>query len=330
MKFNKRLIPVAVILVVAVVLFLVLNRGDATPTLSFSGTVEATEARLGFDVPGRVAWIAAREGDSVAVAQALAGLDTTQAHAQLAQLQAQANASRAMLTELRAGSRSEEIAGARAAAQAAQERLELAKKDLERTQILFDGGAVSPERYDQAQTALRVAQNQADQAQEQLHLLEKGPRSERIQAQEADVARAEAGVRTQEAALRLMTARSPFDAVVTVRHREPGESVSPGAPVLTVANLADRWVRIYVPESRVGHVRLGQSAVLTTDSFPQKTYAGRVTFIANEAEFTPKNVQTAEERVKLVYMVKVHIEDDSARDLKPGMPADVTLDEAAS
>jgi HlyD family secretion protein len=201
---------------------------------------------------------------------------------------------------------------------------------MERTETLFQGGAVSPEDHDRARTALDVARSQADQAREQLRLVEKGPRAERIEAQRAEVARADAAVRTQEAALDLMTARAPFAAVVTVRHREPGESLSPGAPAVTLANLNDRWVRIYVPENRVGRVRLGQAATLTTDSFPGTSFPGSVTFIASEAEFTPKNVQTAEERVKLVYMVKVRITDDPSRDLKPGMPADVRLQEAAS
>jgi HlyD family secretion protein len=328
---KKRLIPAAVIAIAVIVTLVLVNRGGGDDgALDFSGTVEATEARLGFDVPGRVAWVAVREGDSVSVGQALAGLDTTQAHAQLAQLRAQAAAARALLTELTAGSRAEEIAGARAAAKAAGDRLEQAKKDMERTETLFQGGAVSPETYDRTRTALEVAQSQADQAGEQLRLVEKGPRAERIEAQRAEVARAEAAVRTQEVALGLMTARAPFGAVVTVRHREPGESLSPGAPAITLADLSDRWVRIYVPENRVGRVRLGQDATLTTDSFPGKTFSGRVTYIASEAEFTPKNVQTAEERVKLVYMVKVRITDDRSRDLKPGMPADVALPETAS
>jgi HlyD family secretion protein len=326
---KKRLIPAAVIVAAAAVVILVLvNRGGADGARTFSGTVEATEARLGFDVPGRVAWVAVREGDSVAVGQALAGLDTTQAHAQLAQLRAQAVAARALLTELEAGSRAEEIAGARAAAKAVRDRLGQATRDMERTEVLFKGGAVSQEAYDQAQTTLQVSQSQSDQAAEQLRLVEKGPRAERIEAQRAEVARADAAVRTQEVALDLMTARAPFDAVVTVRHREPGESVSPGAPVVTLANMGDRWVRIYVPENRVGRVHLGQAATLTTDSFSGTAFSGRVTFIASQAEFTPKNVQTAEERVKLVYMVKVRVTGDPSRDLKPGMPADVTLEAA--
>jgi HlyD family secretion protein len=331
MKFNKRFIPVVVILVAAVVILILVNRnGGAGVNLNFSGTVEATEARLGFEVPGRVAWIAVREGDTVAVGQSLATLDTTQAHAQRVQLEARADAARAVLTELLAGSRSEEIAAARAADQAARDRLEQAQKDMERTATLYKGGAVSEEAYDKARTALRVAQSQADQAGEQLRLVEKGPRPERIEAQRAETASAEAAARTQDAVLALMTTRAPFGGVVTVRHREPGESLSPGMPVVTVANLSDRWVRIYVPENRVGQVRIGQKARLTADSFPGKAFEGRVVFIASEAEFTPKNVQTSEERVKLVYMVKVEITGDRALNLKPGMPADVVLEGSAS
>jgi len=331
MKPNKRLIPVVLLVVAVAVTLVLVNRGGrAGGDLSFSGTVEATEARLGFDVPGRVAWVGAHEGDAVTSGQGLAALDTTQARAQLAQAEAQVAAAQAVLAEMLAGSRTEEVAAARAAARAAHGHLDLARKDLDRTKTLFDGGAVSPETYDQAQTALGLAQSQADQADEQLRLVEKGPRAERIEAQRAELARAEAAVSTQQAMLALMTTRAPFDALVTVRHREPGESVSPGAPVITLANMNDRWVRIYVPETSVGRVHLGQKARLAVDSFPGKSYPGEVKFIASEAEFTPKNVQTAEERVKLVYMVKVRIADDPALELKPGMPADIFLQESGS
>jgi HlyD family secretion protein len=110
-----------------------------------------------------------------------------------------------------------------------------------------------------------------------------------------------------------------------VKDREPGETVGAGAPVLTVMNLEDRWVRIYIREDRVGAVHLGQEAIITADTYPDKTYRGTVAFIASQAEFTPRNVQTTEERVKLVYAVKVRITQDSTYDLKPGIPADVRL-----
>ncbi|HEY4658984.1 MAG TPA: HlyD family efflux transporter periplasmic adaptor subunit, partial [Gemmatimonadaceae bacterium] len=119
--------------------------------------------------------------------------------------------------------------------------------------------------------------------------------------------------------------RAPFDGVVSVRNRGPGESVGAGAPVLTLVNLADRWVRIYIREDRIGAVKLGAAATITADTWPGKAYTGSVSFISSEAEFTPRNVQTTEERVKLVYAVKVRIAGDTANELKPGMPADVWL-----
>ncbi len=122
-----------------------------------------------------------------------------------------------------------------------------------------------------------------------------------------------------------MEVRAPFAGLVTVRHREPGEIVGAGAPVVTVLNPDDRWVRIYVPENRIGAVRVGQAARITSDTYRDRTYGGTVAAIASEAEFTPKTVQTREERVKLVYAVKVRITGDPGYELKPGMPADVRL-----
>jgi HlyD family secretion protein len=170
-----------------------------------------------------------------------------------------------------------------------------------------------------------VTQAQRQQAEQQRKLVETGPRRERIVGQRAVVAQAEAVLRQADAALANAVIRAPFDGVVTVRDREPGETVGPGAPVLTVMNLKDRWVRIYIREDRIGAVHVGQSASISADTYPDKRYAGDVAFIASEAEFTPRNVQTTEERVKLVYAVKVRVTGDSTFELKPGMPADVSL-----
>jgi HlyD family secretion protein len=231
-----------------------------------------------------------------------------------------------VLAELEAGARSEELAQAREAARAAEERYTDAQRDFERVQRLLQGGAVSQEAYDKAQLALAVAASQRDQAAEQLKLVTTGPRPERIAAQRAAVAQGEATVRQAEAALANAVITAPFEGVITVRDREPGETVGAGAPVLTIMNLADRWVRIYVREDRIGAVRIGQSATITADTYRDKTYTGSISFISSEAEFTPRTVQTTEERVKLVYAVKVRITGDPTNDLKPGMPADVRLE----
>lgn len=328
MSGRRRVVIAAIVAAAAAIAWFTAHRGDnAGDGLTASGTVEATDAQLGFQAAGRVSDITAREGDAVKAGDELAHLDRTEMDARRAQAAAEAAAARAMLRELERGFRREEVEQGRAALAAATERLNDARRDLDRVERLREGGAASQESLEKARSAVDVATSQQRQAQEQVRLLESGPRSETIEARRAQLAQAEAAVATVDATLANMTVRAPFAGLVTVRHREPGEIVAAGAPILTVMNPDDRWVKIYVPETRIGAVRIGQPATITTDTFPNKPYRGTVVFVASEAEFTPKTVQTAEERVKLVYAVKVRITDDPTRDLKPGMPADVHLGE---
>ncbi len=279
---NKRRITIALALVLVGVAAYAgwrhfrADRGPAA--LLASGTVEATEAQLGFQAPGRIEEIAVREGDAVKQGQVLARLDTRETEARLAQARAQVDAARVRLAE--------------------------AERDLKRSEALFRGGAIGQEAYDKAQVAYKVARSDEEQARAQVAAL--------------------------EAVLANMQIRASFDGIVSVRHHEPGEVVPAGAPILTVMNPNDRWVRIYMAENRLGAVRLGQKATIATDTYPNKRYGGEVAYIASQAEFTPKNVQTTEERVKLVYAVKVRITDDPHFELKPGMPADVHLENAVS
>jgi HlyD family secretion protein len=296
-----------------------------SPDLTASGTVEATEAQLGFTTGGRLAELTVQEGDQVRTDQAIAHLDDAEIFARRAQAVAQVASARAGLVELRQGARTEEVAQARARVTAMDERLLDAERDRDRTRALFEGGAVSREALDKAGTAVEIARSQIDQATEQLRLVEAGPRAARIDVQRAQVAQAEAAVRTLDVLLANTTITAPFDGIVTVRHREPGEIVPPGSAVVTVMNPDDRWVRIYVPEPRIGAVHLGMQATISSDTYAAKRYGGEVTHLASEAEFTPRSVQTTEERVRLVYAAKVRILDDPALELKPGMPADVHL-----
>ncbi len=296
--------------------------------LTASGTVEATEAQLGFQATGRIAEVAVREGDRVRAGQVLARLDPAEAEARRAQAAGQVEAARAAAAELEVGFRSEEIAQGRAALTAATDRLANAESDYQRNRILYEGGAVSREVLDNAKTARDVARSQRTQAAEQLRLLQTGPSREKKEQGRAQLVQAQAVLRAAEVALRNLVITAPFDGLVTVRHREPGEIVPAGSPVLTLIDPADRWVRIYVKEDRVGAVRLGSRAAITSDAFPGKAYPGEVAFIASEAEFTPKNVQTKEERVKLVYAVKVRVVGDPGFELKPGLPADVRVEAA--
>lgn len=273
------------ILIAAIVAAIVLSglvvaqwwRTAAGDALIVSGTIEATEAQLGFQVPGRIDVIGPREGDDVEPGQILAQLDTRETEARLAQARAQIKVAAARLAE--------------------------AVRDADRSKVLLAGSAIAREAYDKSALALSVAA--------------------------AEHAQARANAQALEAVLANMIVRTNIAGIVTVRHREPGEIVAAGMPVLTVMNPADRWVRIYIPENRIGAVRLKQRAAISTDTYPDRRYGGEVVYIASQAEFTPKNVQTSEERVKLVYAVKVRINDDPRFELKPGMPADVTLEAAA-
>ena len=294
--------------------------------LTASGTVEATEAQLGFQATGRISEVAVREGVRVRAGQVLARLDPAEAEARRAQAAGQVEAARAALAELEAGFRSEEIAQARAALAAANDRLANAESDYARNRLLYEGGAVSRETLDNAKTARDVARSQRTQAAEQLRLLQSGPTRERKEQARAQLKQAQAALQAADVTLGNLAIVAPFDGLVTVRHREPGEIVPAGSPVVTLIDPRDRWVRIYVKEDRVGTVRLGGRAAITSDTYPGKSYPGQVAFSASEAEFTPKNVQTKEERVKLVYAVKVRITGDATYDLKPGMPADVHLE----
>jgi len=297
--------------------------GTAQP-LKATGTVEATEAVLGFAAAGRIAELRVHEGDTVAAGEVLSLLDTAQIMARLRQAEAAVAVAEAQLADLRYGSRPQELEDRRQAVTAAQRNLDQANRDWDRVRTLTN--AVSQQSIDAARTTRDVAQARFEQARQELALAVAGTRRDQIAGAAAGVeaARAQAGL--ARATIRDYFIVSPFAGLVTVRAREPGESVVPGNAVLSVMNPGDRWVRIYVPENRLAAVRIGESAAISVDAFPGRTFTGVVSWMSPEAEFTPRNVQTQDERVKLVYAAKVRITNDPALALKPGTPADVRLD----
>ncbi len=324
----RRRAPVLVLLLAtaAGVSWLLLRAEGPDTEILAAGTVEARESHLGFRTAGRIELISVDEGDRISEGQLLAVLDQRELTAVLSVAKAQAEAARAILEELTEGFRSEEIEQARAALRAAERRRLDAARDLERARNLYEDGAISEQALDDRETVATVAESEMQGASEGLRLLESGTRSERISAQRAALAASEAETERVEALLEYAQITAPNAGLITIRHREPGEIVSAGAAVLTLMNPDYRWVRIYIRADRVGRLSIGQTATITADAYPERTYTGRVVFIASEAEFTPRDVQTTEERVKLVYRVKVQIEGDSSFDLKPGLAADVRLE----
>lgn len=186
----------------------------------------------------------------------------------------------------------------RAAVRNAEAEHEKARKDYDRYRALSQDGAVTTQQLDTAQKSFDVTRSQLDQTR--------------------------AGLRTAEVRLNDLMADAPVSGVVLSRNAEVGETVAAGVAVYTLGDLDNPWVKVYVNETKLGLVKLGQKAQVFADTFPGKAYEGRVTYIASEAEFTPKNVQTQEERVKLVFGVKVSVKNVND-ELKPGMPADVKL-----
>lgn len=325
MKPSRRLLALAVLALLVFVVWFAFRTDGSPGVIELSGTVEATEAVLGFQVPGRIERIVVAEGARVETGDILATLDASELDARVRSADAQAAAAHARLRELQSGFRSEEVAQGEATLRAAQRRATEARTEYERATRLFDGGAISARQRDQAQTMLEVATSDLQRASEQLDILKSGAREEQILAQRAVAAQADAQVDQLRATLEQATILAPFTGIVAIRHREPGETVAPGVAVVTLRNPADRWVRVYVPEADFGRVSIGTPAEIRADPFPDRVFTGVVRFMADEAEFTPRTVQTSEERVKLVFRIKVRITGDSLFALKPGLPADVRL-----
>ncbi len=177
-----------------------------------------------------------------------------------------------------------------------------------------------------AETQLLLAGAQVDGAQAALDELEAGSTEEEIAMAEAQVHQAEAAIQLIDAQIAQLTLTAPMDGIVTSRSSQAGETATAGLPLLTIANLDEVTLVIYIPETRVGQIRIGQEVEVQVDSFPDRVFVGDVVNVAGEAEFTPRNVQTKEERVNLVFAVKVHIPNPDDL-LKPGMPADATVRE---
>jgi HlyD family secretion protein len=279
---------------------------------------------VSFKIPGRVEVRLVDEGELIAAGTLVARLESTELACEVDVRTAETEAAAAALAELEAGSRPEEIAQGEAALDLAQAEADRLRVEFSRQAELYRKNFVSRREYDVTETAYRVAQARVRDARERLTLLRKGPRSEKIAQARARLEQAQQMLALAETRLGYATLLAPLSGVVLSKNVEPGEYVAPGSPVVTVGDLDRPWLRAYIDETDLGRVKLGQEVKVTTDTYPGKHYAGRVSFIASQAEFTPRNVQTEKERVKLVYRIKVDMPNVNM-ELKPGMPADADI-----
>jgi len=355
--------------------------------LYYSGTIEAKQAELGFQISGRIVEVLVNEGEFVKRDQLLASLGQSEYKARYEQAQAGLenaikNVQRlelilelykktlpnevaratagvevlsSQLRELEAGYRGQDIERARLAFLTAQDVMEEARKNRERYDNLFKKQLVPEREWDLVKLKYETAVKEFEKAKEMFDMLREGVRKETIQTARARLAEGKAVLRQAKNNLRKIKAaekeveagksqvkvaqsslevaetqrrytqlRAPFDGVISSRNVEPGEVVLPGREVLSLSDLSSVDLKIFVGETVIGKVKPGQLVDIKVDTFPDKIYSGTVSFISPEGEFTPKIIQTQKERVKLVYLVKVFIENPDL-ELKSGMPADAWL-----
>jgi HlyD family secretion protein len=359
----KRLIPLVIVVALIGVAAYSMNWFRHTDGLQGSGTVEARDIRVGSKVGGRIDKVLVREGDAVKAGQVLITFDDKELLASLAQTRANAEKARRgyrpeEIEEARAaaaqaeaeydqrknGYRQEDIDAAQADLDRATADEIRAQLDYKRYDALAQKDLVSKQQRDTAEANWKMAVAQKENAQQKLSQLKRGYRPEEIASAEAryhqtqatleklergnrreDVDMARAALAYDEARFRERQVLAPSDATIEVLDVRPGDLIPPNTPVATLLERDEIYVRIYIPETIIGRVHLGQKAEIRVDSFPDQVFSGVVEQINQQAEFLPRNVQTREERVHQVFGVKVHIDDPSHRVLA-GMAADVKLD----
>jgi len=306
-------------------------------TVRVSGQVEATDVRVSTQVGGRLLVLSVAEGDRVKAGDRLATLDTADAELALARARADRDQAAAQLRLLEAGSRVEDVrqaeaqaASSRAEIAAAQAELTAAQADVQRFETLLASNSGSQKQRDDAVMRRDVAQHKVQAAQDREHAareavarLRAGARPEEIAAARARVAAADAQIATLDKSIADATVAAPIGGVVSEKLADVGELLAPRAPIVVITDLDHAWANVYVDEPSVPRLRLGDPARLFTDA-GGAPIQGTVSFVSDKAEFTPRNVQTAEDRSKLVYRVKVTADNRSGV-LKPGMPVEAEL-----
>ena len=307
-------------------------------TLRVSGHVEATEVHVAAEVGGRILELRAAEGDRLNRGDVIATVDTRDTELQIQRARADRATAGAQLRLLEAGSRVEDIRQAEAEVQVAQAEvtaieadLKSAQLDLDRFESLLKANAGSQKQRDDARARVDVVRERQRGAQERtratgeaLARVKKGARAEEIEAARTRVAASDAQIAVFDKALSDAQIVAPVSGIVTQKLVDAGEIVMRGTALVVVTDLDNAWANLFVPEPMVPRVKLGQPAQVVTDAGGEGL-SGKVTFVSPKAEFTPRNVQTAEERSKLVYRIKVSV-DNRQGVLKPGMPVDAQLE----
>jgi HlyD family secretion protein len=317
-RISRTIVVVTAVTAVAAVT--ACHREAGPGAIHASGHIEATEVRLAAKVGGRVLEAPLQEGAAVASGELVARFDTVDVEHRLAAARASQEAADAQLRLLLAGSRVEDLQRAEDHLAQAQAELDAARRDLDRLEGLADRGSATEKARDDARTRREVAERAVAAARAELDKLIAGPRREEIEAARAQRAAAAANVAAVEQQITDATVLAPRDGVITERIAEPGEVLPPGTTLAVLTDVERPWLNVWIDEPSLSRVRLGDRVEVRVDG-RDEAFRATVSFISPVAEFTPKNVQTPEERAKLVFRLKLAL-DNRDGVFKPGMPAD--------
>ena len=326
----KRIVRAGLLLlVVAAIAVFFYHRRHQQPAQTnlrtLSGNIEAHESLVSFRVQGRIVDLPVEEGQQVEAGALLAQLEDGDYRQKVKIDEAGVQVHQSNLTLALAGTRQQEINAAQQAVVDARAEMAQRKLDSARAENLFAKDEGTAQERDQAATALKRAQATCEAAEQRYNEAVEGTRKEDIAIARANLNQAQQSLGLSRVTLGYTVLRAPNAGVITVRQAELGEVVSPGTPVVTLADLDHVWLRAYIAETDLARVHWGQEVTVTTDSFPGRKFRGHISFISSAAEFTPKSVQTYQERVTLVYRIKVDLENPDHA-LKPGMPADAQIE----
>jgi HlyD family secretion protein len=312
----------------AAMTFIVAGCGDARDddgVIHLNGRIEAPTVDLAPKVPGRVVEVLVREGDRVKAGALLARLDLGETSIAVEREQAGVRSAQARAEDLAAGSRGSEIAAIAAEVEDRRAAAGLAEKERERQRFLLDRKVGTRRDYDRARTELERAEAALHAAQARLSTAQAGTRVQQTAAARAEADRAQAVLKQSVAVAREGEIRAPADGVIVHRLAEPGQLVGAGQPAITMAFANRLYVRTFIPETKLGRVKMGTAARVTVDAFPGREFAAHITEISPDAEFTPKAVETKSERVNLVYGAKADLDRGWNEPLVPGQPAEVVV-----
>lgn len=311
--------------IAAAIVLAACNRQQDDGTIHLNGRIEAPMVDLGPKVPGRVTQVFVREGDRVKAGALLVRLDLGETSIAVERERAGVRSAQAREQDLEAGSRPSEVEVIQAELADRRAAVALASKELERQRFLLERKVGTQRDYDRARTELERARAAQRVSEERLELARAGTRRNQTRAAQAETERAAAMLKQSVAVARENEIRAPADGVIVHRLAEPGQLVGAGQPAVTMAFANRLYVRTFIPETKLGRVRMGTPARVTVDAFPGKEFPARITEIAPEAEFTPKAVETKAERVNLVYAAKADLDRGWSEPLVPGQPAEVTV-----